>query len=118
MPGVKRMSNQNGVHERHEKEGGGKGGWVVARGANDTFLGNFNFAEITVELIRIKRSPWKLTLSPSFSIFLFLSVFLSLFLFFPFPSGCSPVCSRFRYLFLSLSRPVEQNTASASSDIK
>lgn len=62
VPGVRRTPNQSGVRERYEKEGAGGLGWDRVSGwvdgeANDTSLGNFNFAEITVGLIRIKRSP-------------------------------------------------------------
>lgn len=53
MPGVRRTPNQSGVRKRYEKDGLGwdrASGWLDGgeRGANDTSLGNFNFAGITV----------------------------------------------------------------------
>ena len=69
MAGTRRTPNQSEVRERYgekkekkrkkerKKEEGGSEGVGGATGeANDTSLGNFNFAEITVGLIRIKRS--------------------------------------------------------------
>lgn len=54
MPGVRRTPNQSGVRKRYEKDGLGwdrASGWIDRGGgeeANDTSLGNFNFAGITV----------------------------------------------------------------------
>lgn len=53
VPGVRRTPNQSGVRKRYEKDGLGwdrASGWLDGgeEGANDTSLGNFNFAGITV----------------------------------------------------------------------
>lgn len=56
VAGTRRTPNQSEVRERYEKKGGSEGVGGATGEANDTSLGNFNFAEITVGLIRIKRS--------------------------------------------------------------
>ena len=97
MPGMRRTPNQSEVRERYEKRGSERerGEWVGGSNgeANDTSLGNFNFAEITVGLIRIKRSS-----RSAFSLSLSLSLSLSplLFLFF------LALARDFSYSFLSL----------------
>lgn len=81
MPGMRRTPNQSEVRERYEKRGSERerGEWVGGSNgeANDTSLGNFNFAEITVGLIRIKRSS-RSAFSLSSSLFLLFLFFLAL----------------------------------------
>lgn len=65
VPSVRRTPNQSGVRERYEKDELGwdrVSGWVDGE-ANDTSLGNFNFAEITVEANKNKEISAKRSLS-------------------------------------------------------
>lgn len=75
VPSVRRTPYQSGVRERYEKD---ELGWVrvsgwVDREANDTSLGNFNFAEITVEANKNKEISAKF--SPSLCVSSSLSFF-------------------------------------------
>lgn len=106
VPSVRRTPNQSGVRERYEKD---ELGWVRVSGwvdgeANDTSLGNFNFAEITVEANKNKeisaKRPLSLCVSSS------LSFFLSFFFIFPLHHILLP------------SRLFERDTSSAAIDIR
>lgn len=97
VPSVRRTPNQSGVRERYEKDELGwdrVSGWVDGE-ANDTSLGNFNFAEITVEANKNKEISAKRSLSLCVS----LSFILPL------------------HHILLPSRLVERDTSSATTDI-
>lgn len=94
VPGVRRTPNQSGVRKRYEKDELGwdrASGWVDGggEGANDTSLGNFNFAGITVGANKNKEIS---------AFFLLLSCFSLFIIFFAPFTPSPPLTGRARYI--------------------